>query len=499
MNVSKFNLLGEEINIKDEFLRDRITGLDISSLAVIGDSNAEGYGWWKGDISKKTNKNDGYCAVLRELYPNAVIDNYSVSGATLSVSGNYLLPQLENLLNSRKQYQHIIIQAGFNDIVSKINGTENFIGITPLSRNECFNKNSYENCIDSFCSYISKIKNALPESKIHFLMRESQYNDSSVHQLAYIHMHSELSVACQIMGVDFIDCSYNGINSTMKSTLDIYYYDGVHWNENAYRKIITPFIISHFIGNMFGSFSTVNKILCVNSISIDEIFNELTGITEGIQKFIDSLPTIYSFNGQLCLLPSRFTYIAEIVKNTDFFTAVIYRNNSNQKCIISSPNYKQVIKDGFFANPTSQPNLLTGAYTGYNYNESDITVLPAGTYGFSRTAKTPSGNVLKEYIDRGGTMIHSLINKNNGEVSDYWFNGGTIIQNIDLASNSHLKSGFYYVPSSNKENVLSSPPTNSGYGLIVCSHPFNLLGFMIAFNREGIWVADCSANWIKKV
>lgn len=501
MDVSKFNILGEEIDIKDKFLRDKITGLDLKSLAVIGDSNAEGYGWWKGDRSKKTNQNDGYCAVLRELYPNAVIDNYSVSGATLSVSGNYLLPQLENLLNSSKQYQHIIIQAGFNDIVQKINGNENFIGITPYSRNSCLEKNSYTNCSDAFCSYVSKIKQGLPEAKIHFLMRESQYKNDSIEQLAYIDLHTQIARACEIIGVDFIDCAYDGITSNLTNISNIYFYDSIHWNEKAFRDIITPFIISHFIGNNFGSFNNSDEIMVINSIGQEELFNNDVTISEGIQKFIDILPTIYSFSGQLVLAPSRFSYSAIIIKNSFYFNAVFYRNNSNEKCEICDKPfiYKKVTRNGFFNRDTSD-DLFTSLYDGFTYNYNNKVTFPSYTYGISKTVNTHSGNILKEYRDVSGASFHGLINPANGELKNYWLNGGMILSNIDLANNNHLKNGLYFVPNDVVGSVLSKPENiNGGFCLIVCMHPNTTYGYMMIFNRNGIWVSDNSANWNKLI
>ncbi len=493
-DVIKFNLLGTDVFVKDNFLREKITGLDLSSLAVLGDSNAEGYGWWIYKANKTT-KNDGYCAVLRELYPNATIDNYAVSGSTLSSNtSNYLLSQLNEMLASKKEYQHVIIQSGFNDISTLYNGTKNYIGITPLSRDLCMAINTYDTCVNAFCSYVTAIKKAIPTAKIHFLMRESQYTDSDVRQYSYYNLHDEIALACQIIGVDFIDLAYDGITSNNPEQKLLYYADDLHWNERAFREIVTPFIISHLIGDSNGSYNNTNKCIVVNSIGNSELFNNNTTITSGIQAFIDTMPELWSFNGQLILSSSRYNYSATIVKNSSSVNMFIRRNNSDSVCEIATQPYayKKVTNNGFF---NRNNNIYTSNNDGFNYAQNSNVNIPSSTYGIADTSISHTGNILKRYIDKSGFMNHSIINQSDGSLVNYWMNGGSFTESTNLANNDHLKSGFYFVNDISK--VLSGPPAQTGYGLIVCAWHALALYFMLAFNSEGLWIGTQAGTWTK--
>lgn len=497
MNVSKFNLLGEEIEIKDKFLRDKITGLDLTSLAVIGDSNAEGLGWWK-EISKKTIKNDGYCAVLRELYPNAIIDNYSVSGSTMMTSDLYLLAQVENMLNSRKEYQHCIIQAGFNDISKFINSGTMFVGECPMDRPRALAINNTNTIINAFCFYVNKIKRALPKCKIHLLIRESQFNES-VTQIAYIDMLHELSVACSVIGVDFWNLATDQITSNLENIKEIYYHDIVHWNEKAYREIVTPFIISGLIGYSSCIPSPIQNIKYFGLFNVPSLFSDDSIVPESLKNYFMSLPELYTFTGEL-ISNDLSNCLYSIVKRGEFIHAELSRNNSSNFVVIEiRSNYatKTIEKKSTrYANNDCNIKANTSGFSIAN-NAEDI--FTQSGYGLANTVITGEGNFFKETKDFSGAKVYSLFNSENSELKNYWYNGGELSnKTFDLFLNTHLKSGVYYIDAINRANILNSPPTNDGYGLVVASSVRQVY-YMIAFNRHGIWCAESGGPWVTMV
>lgn len=497
MDVSKFNLLGEEIGIKDKFLRDRITGLDLKSLAVIGDSNAEGLGWWK-EISKKTIKNDGYCAVLRELYPNAVIDNYSVSGSTMMTSNLYLLPQVENMLNSKKEYQHCIIQAGFNDISQFISSGTMFVGECPIDRTKALAIDNTNTIINAFCFYVNKIKRALPKCKIHLLIRESQF-DESASQIAYLDMLHELSIACSVIGVDFWNLATDQITSNLANMYEIYYYDRIHWNELAYREIVTPFIISGLIGYSSCIPTPIQNIKYFGLFSVPVLFSNDCIVQESLKNYFMRLPEIYTFTGELVSYDlSNCLY--SIVKRGEFIHAELSRNNSNNFVVIEIRNdyaTKTIEKKSTrFVN--NECNIKTNT-TGFSIANNNEDIFRQGGYGISKTVVTGSGNFFKETTDFSGAKVLSLFNTENSELINYWYNGGELSnKSFDLFLNPHLKSGIYYIEAANRTNILNGPPTNDGYGLVVASGVTQVY-YMIAFNKHGVWCTESGGPWVTMV
>ena len=324
--------MGEEIDIKDKFLRDKITGLDLKSLAVIGDSNAEGMGWWK-EWGKKTDKNDGYCAVLRELFPDAKIDNFSVSGATICRGENYIGSQVDRVIDTGYKYQNIFIQAGFNDISHYTAlKTVNFIGTTPQAKDYIISQTDETTMINSLSVAFRKLSSAIPEAKIFFILRESNYGLNTSYQMAYINFVNEVASLCNIMGVTFWNFAEDGLSYNIQSKRNLYYSDPVHWNEKAFRDVITPLIIKGLMGFPISCSSLMN-VLEIETFDYTDIFNSNTTPVDNIKLWLKSLPINYAFYG-LMYSGNNISWLAEIIRRDALTHCKFTRNNNNQYTII---------------------------------------------------------------------------------------------------------------------------------------------------------------------
>lgn len=82
-------------------------------LLILGDSIANGYGWWTSD---KTDKNDGIFAIWRKKYPNNTYKNIAVNQTTLAINTDgkpTISQQLAQITESDYDYAFLI--CGIND------------------------------------------------------------------------------------------------------------------------------------------------------------------------------------------------------------------------------------------------------------------------------------------------------------------------------------------------------------------------------------------------
>ena len=169
-DISKIKLENETYNIKDEVARQALTNAihdDILSntnnkFVMIGDSIAEGYGWWNGNVANKTTSNDGFMALLRNDYPNSSFNNLSVSCSTIAhISGHSnLTPQINNVPNDTT---HCFILTGINDVTCSFNDNTNYIG---YPNDKVLSENYISNSFTTTCNaFESSITNLLSTSK----------------------------------------------------------------------------------------------------------------------------------------------------------------------------------------------------------------------------------------------------------------------------------------------------------------------------------------------
>lgn len=490
--ASKINILGTDVYLKDSWVRDRTKGLQLKSLAVIGDSNASGAGWQASTGKEKDLTNDGYCAVLREMYPNARIDNYAVAGATIKSSSNYIGTQVTQVIESGYTYQYIIIQAGFNDIAGMKADTSFTIGYAGMTREENLKTTSKAKMITALGYYVKQLKDKFPTAKLMFIARESQYKDVWA-QYAYWNFYNELSKFCECVGICLLNLAYDNITSNITGQRNLYYYDDVHWNERAYREIVTPAIISAWIEN--GKGSTVTYPSCMYMGANDPlgyVSASVTAIPASISSFFtNNMPNYVHTNG-IALDQNAHACSFEFDKIGSYcrlkFTqvstglSVTYCNGSGAEPV----KYEYQKKDAF-----SLAERSNGAFVVPTDQENFI----AGDMGIAHLMLNSNNQYIKSYLGVNGNAMHKILNPAGGVVGTKW-NGG-MLHDVDLQNNSKLLNGFYMVSTDDASTITHAPVSNAGYGLIICRNAQTTGGFMLAFNTNGIWAATLAATWIQ--
>lgn len=489
--ASKINILGTDVYLKDEWIRNRIKGLNLTSLAVIGDSNAAGAGWQASTGEAKSEANDGYCAVLRELYPSARIDNYAVNGATIKKSTNYIGTQVTSVINSRVSYQYIIIQAGFNDIAGMRADNSFSIGYSDITRVDNLAYTDETKMITALGSYIKKLKDKFPSAKIMFISRESQYKDAWA-QFAYWNFYNELSKFCECVGITLLNLAYDNISSNITGQRNLYYYDDVHWNEKAYREIITPAILSAWIENGKGSPVTYPSCMYMGANDpLGFVSASITSIPPVIASLFTSTKTKYIHTNGIALDQNAHACSFEFdkigtycrLKFTQLSTglSVTYCNGSGAEPV----KYEYQRKDAF-----SLAERSSGAFLVPTDKEN----FTAGDIGIAHLMLDSNNQYIKSYIGVNGNNLHKILNPAGGVVGTKW-NGG-VLHDIDLQNNNKLLNGLYFVATSDAPTITNAPSTTQGYGLIICRDAQSPKGFMLAFNTNNVWVSSLAATWI---
>ena len=78
--VTNFELMDNTVWVRDNENYNNVNG---KYIAIIGDSNSAGAGWWVWQGLERDNTNDGFAPMLREFFTDSVVNNYSVNGAGL--------------------------------------------------------------------------------------------------------------------------------------------------------------------------------------------------------------------------------------------------------------------------------------------------------------------------------------------------------------------------------------------------------------------------------
>ena len=485
--------------------------MEISSLAVIGDSNAEGYGWWGGNSLNKTNENDGYCAVLRELYPDATIDNYSVSGAFLrGISGNTAKEQCDALIRSGKTYEYVIIQVGMNDLQTIMNTTNNIVGYAPTSKAKAMAISDYNTCVRSLCAIINRLRAYSASTKIIYMVREFQSGGVAYLYEMYCAFLKQIFNTCYLMNVPILNLESNFINSTQNP---LNYYDVIHWNENAYRNYVTPKLIE-FLGNPISSglISDDYMFLCC---TLDDAFRGANGKTylvntdlKNALNYILNDSDYFSFNGTVLYTnePGTIGHI-EVFALNPYIVAKIRRGVHDFEVVVSKwgDDFEYYINHTSYQPSMSNDMTYSGAESAID-NADGYGLIPGGQAvvheaycdkygGLTRsisaakigeliTSYNPETNVRQDFYKSGMLGIDGEISLNDGRIwNGVYYVPQPYISNVLLGLSSELAGGYGYTIIINRQL-----PGNGIYGI---AFAISITGVYYMLNYDGTWHA-CS-------
>lgn len=486
--------------------------IELHSLAIIGDSNAAGYGWWEGNAANKTLENDGYAAVLREFYPDAVIDNYAISGALLrGDTGNVGKIQLDSMLDSGKTYDYVIIQLGMNDMNTILNTTNNVVGYCPaLKSNAVTIDNDYSTCVRSLITMINRIRNAAPQTKIIYLVREYLAVGAPYFYELYCAMYKQIFDTCYLMNVPVLNLEGNYITSSTASQKALYYFDNIHWNETAYRSYVTPRIIS-FLNNPVSSSLMSNDYMLLCCAVTDCIrgydgnqFNVSTQLKTALE-YVHSDAAYFSFNGVFLLTAAAGTMIyGSLAIINPYINARFRRGLYDQNAaVFINGNIAEYYMENISMHPTMGSGL---SYSGAEYELDNATgygSIPGGQSVFHEAHNDNRGNLTKLMTGARCGEILSVINIEENVRNDF-FRGGMLGADGEISiSDIRIQNGVYYVPAFAAANIIGGVPaaelSNMGYTLIVNRQLSNPnVSLLFAITVGGVFaMGNYDGNWYK--
>lgn len=169
------------------------------TVIMLGDSIAEGYGWWNGDRGQKTDENDGVMAIWRQMYPDNNFINLAVSGSTLAAISGYsnVATQVSGITGTP---DYILVWAGINDVTVTMRSSSNYVGEPPVSLDST-PTNLQTTACNALIKLLAELISAYPHAKIYFITSPTaDYNVA-----AYQNAVKKLKECCSIVGVHCID------------------------------------------------------------------------------------------------------------------------------------------------------------------------------------------------------------------------------------------------------------------------------------------------------
>lgn len=224
-------------NTPFEFLLNKINNIPISTnslnnknILFAGDSICYGYSY-----------RNGYAGIIQQR-ENIVYTNIAISGTTIAKRNNRSDSILENVQNNQStNYDFVIVEGGIND-----GGSANItIGNITEGYDATLNEFTYCGAMESLCkTLLTKYYN----TKVGFVFCHNVKNRTN--QNSYFEKGIEI---CKKWGVPYIDLR-NYMNCNVANIADNYtsddnndnIHDGLHPNENGYKKYYAP-IITNFI------------------------------------------------------------------------------------------------------------------------------------------------------------------------------------------------------------------------------------------------------------
>ena len=228
----------------------------LNKFVMIGDSLADGYGWWGGNINNKNEQNEGLTALLKNDYPNASINNIAVSGSTIAnIVGH---PNLQTQVNQvPNNTTHCFIMTGINDVTFSINDKNNYIGY-PKDRVLASNylQNDYTTTCNAFESNIRNLLQKNNNMKIYLLIEPTTDNDN---YYLYNMCFSFLKFICDKYGVNVVDFRQM-FRKYYEPYSSQYFFDKVHLNQNGYNYIY-PYFRNHIRQDINDNFTELPQCL----------------------------------------------------------------------------------------------------------------------------------------------------------------------------------------------------------------------------------------------
>lgn len=486
--------------------------IEISSLAVIGDSNAEGYGWWEGNRTNKTNENDGYCAILRELYPESTIDNYSLSGATLRGENEYSgKAQCDALINSGKSYDYVIIQLGMNDMNNVMETYNNVVGYCPTLRSSAVQiTNDYSTCVKSLCSIINRIRTYSPTTKIIYLAREYQAVGSPWFYPVYCAFFKQIFDTCYLMSIPILNLETNYINTSNSEQKEAFYYDTIHWGERAYREYVTPRIIE-FIDNPVSSGLIGNDYLFL-CCSINDIIrgnnNNNYEVSDNLRNALDYIRTdspYLSFHGAFIMTINAGNFMFGDITSVGASLLAKLRNviNNQNITVFRDNNSTDYWVENVTKEPTMDSNMSYAGAEAESYNVLGYGSVPAHQAVFHEAYNDNNGKLTRLMTGAKIGKIMSVYDAENDERKDFYLGGMLGAQGTISLADERVQSGVYYVPSHLLEYITLGVPDEYtigyGYTLIVNKRTsVSNVSIIFALTATGIYyMINNSGTWIK--
>ena len=311
-------------------------------VLFMGDSIANGYGWWDDD-TPKTNANDGVCAIWRKKYPNNTFENIAVNQTTLC--GNipsvpYISQQLAQI--SSNDYTHIFIICGINDISAGANNNIfKYFGDGNLYfQNEI--SNDFSTSLSGLASTFTSLRSKVPNAKIYYIIPPT----CSTNIEAYNELNKMLMNVAHMYGVYIINAfaMFYNYNLTYQKK---YLHDRIHPNENGYRKLADFIIQGDFQKNQITLSDT--KILFVDDLnfartdSVETILKELKSFTLVLNE---KLGNTYYVNRFLLFSKNHvgriFVEVSRAYKEATYFKYLLGNMNGLEICFVYNDYAKNV-------------------------------------------------------------------------------------------------------------------------------------------------------------
>lgn len=227
------------------------------TVVMLGDSIAEGYGWWGGEPENKTDANDGIFALWRQQYANNTFANVSVSGSTLATISGYqsIAAQISNI---PKNPNFIFVWGGINDVTVSISAKKNYVGEVPLSLDST-NVNLQDTACNALLNILTQILTTYPDAHLFYIVPPTTDYNIPAYQNAY----DKYKQCCALVGVPVIDtyAIYPQWTVAKRQNLN---FNRIHPGQKGYEyleKIIKKSADSEYVQtekNIYGKIVNVN-------------------------------------------------------------------------------------------------------------------------------------------------------------------------------------------------------------------------------------------------
>ena len=227
------------------------------TVVMLGDSIAEGYGWWGGEPDNKTNANDGVFALWRQQYANNTFANVSVSGSTLATISGYqsIASQISNIPQNPN---FIFVWGGINDVTVSITEKKNYVGEVPLSLDST-NVSLQDTACNALLNILTQILTTYPNAQLFYIVPPTADYNIPAYQNAY----EKYKQCCALVGVPVID-TYSVYPQWTVAKRQNLNFNRIHPGQKGYEyleKIIKKSADSEYVQtekNIYGKIVNVN-------------------------------------------------------------------------------------------------------------------------------------------------------------------------------------------------------------------------------------------------